>query len=546
MIEDKKAQFRMPNLYLMVAVIIISLVVAIVLAFKFFQMINIWTVTGLILIIGGIFFLAPTYMQKGGVNKNKMAFLIIIIFSGIVLILIPNMGLIQQTAYMDGYFESPFFATIACLPEAGSISTSGTKLGIVGENVITCPINTPNCDVLIDIPAYTSGFAEKRKIQFWKCDKGNVNCDSKQWYPESNNLYFETTGERGAPACQNLPENRECHVKYVKCGLTCSIFTGDWATVDQAISFRLEYPKYTLQVINALGGGWNVINGVDCKMPQYGDTIYEKILSSTVKSSSGVEADTTAIVLNNYLRPNEKYNYIAGTVTRAMLGNAITYNGQPAFCQDNVQGSDKAAIYKIGTIETLTHKYNIVDKNTLLATVDCCNEGSIQLNRICRNYKWETVQVDANGNTNVACSITKPCPDGRLPIGTGTNSFAYQCNNGQCVVTDIRAEECNGAEDCGTNKACVNFKCVATSTIPDATSPKGNESNLQCQWYQKYVAKQIVHKSWYNYIGIGDPTVTTEPQCEVWIGPYIILGIFGGIVIIILVLLYKPKKSKRR
>lgn len=489
-------------------------------------------------------------------NKFLTSVVILLMLAILVLGILNFSKLTQQTMYSEGYFDAPFFGTIQCSLDTGSKQTSGSVSLPPGEQIIRCPTNTKDCDVLISFPS-RSWYTTFRRISYYKCNLGGGSCNTVLYYPEANGN-IPNSGLNNH-LLDILPQNKELRIKFE----AKSVVGFSWSDADETGSYKLQFNPYLLWYKDSLAGGITKMSGsVDCKVPIYDKTWTERIIDATIKDSSGATADefsTSNIMNDGQLRPEEAYNYVSGTVVRNLAGNSITYNGQTAYCIQHPQGSTRAYIYAIGTLETASSKYNIVDLNTKLAEVDCCNNGVIEVNRICKNYLWETLVVDeTTGVTNQDCSINALCPIGRIPYST-TSSFEFRCVEGFCKIVDIKVEDCNGNEECKPTESCINFKCEVITTIPTS----GDEELIpdtsingpaDCPWYTNYKEAKVEVKSWYNYIGFGKPRVYTENQCEPWLAS---TAIWFIIILIIVLILYgvgrwyriipaPPKKNVRK
>ncbi len=108
---------------------------------------------------------------------------------------------------------------------------------------------------------------------------------------------------------------------------------------------------------------------------------------------------------------------------------------------------------------------------------------------------------------------------------------------GECIEGKINQQYC-GDGTCGIGETYSN----CPSDCEKQPSPK-----LKCSWYQHEKIQNDVIKKWYNYIGIGEPTIVSNKICATagWV-----YGVITGIVVIVLgslaIIVSKPKKRRRR
>lgn len=485
-------------------------------------------------------------MSKRKKKRNRNIFIGVGVISLIVLILFFT---IPQIQFGDQpYFEAPFFGTIECkAAPGGAINSNPINPRSTGQ-WIECPENSISCNVAITYPELEGFVTLQRRAEYYACDNKNfLNCETSKF--TSSNLE-DGTGSTKLNIYSSLPSNKVLYLEFQKRTLTLG-----WESDDQNVGRAiLTFVPYILWNQNSLEGGLNTISGsTDCIIPTSSQTWTQRIISSDIGSPK--------IALTNKLSPGDVYNYVAGTVTRANFGNAISYNGQNAYCAENIQGRE-AVIYGISQVQTASTTYNIVDfSKELTSNIDCCVENRVQLNRVCKDFKWETIQVDEEtGESNVKCSITNPCNPGKFILDVSDKtSFENKCIEGQCVVSNIKTEECVVNADCGNNEVCTNFECIMASTIPGETDEiEGDIDEEECTILAE--RQPLLGWTWVSTseevgkgpLGIGKifgltNTVTTG-ECKASFVKYYVLGgiilILGGIIIFV-VNKRIPKKKKK-
>lgn len=541
------------GLILAIALGALILIVGTVLGFKviFTNGFIFYLLGGGLLVLTFIYGVAPSL--QGNFTREKRNFVLILFILGILLIAVPLTGILQGTSVTgSAYFEAPYFGTVKCAPAIGGSLTSGSITIPADGKVLQCPTNTKNCDVLISVK--DEGFiAPPRKLEWYVCDPGFLNCESKNYVSEISGSGFKDKLIRA-----NIPKDKMIYVQ-----LQASTFPFAPYKGYEGASAKLVYVPYILWKKDSLRGGENPIEGsTDCKMPTSSSYWLDRIVASTIKDKDGQQATIRAS--NNQLEPDQTYNYVSGTVTRASFGNAVTYNGNKGYCADNIQGIGKAIIYGFGTLKTASTTYTIVDLSKELGRVDCCQENQIIGSTICKNFKLQPLEVDdETGETNAECSLVNPCNPGKFTYSDNDRtSFQYKCVSGKCVVSDIQQEECTKTSQCPSDRVCVNFKCMLASTIPDA-EPATTAQTIKEACDAKAAAHPLLGYTiierteqpsfgdklkYYVTFGLAgtNKPITTE-SCEPKNVPYIIMGVVVVVLgALVLLLLKTPAKKGRR
>ena len=537
--RNNKAQFALTGMMVIAFVVFVSVIAFIVSPELRFTMIG-----GAVIAGAFVYAIGPSF--AGDLTNRKIGGILVIIAVGIFIIFIPELGFLEMAQLQTGYFEAPFFATVKCDLAPGS-KISGGLIDIDNGRYFSCPSNSKDCDININYP--DTGISTGRQIKYKVCDGNDIGCGQYQYYPTSSGS-INNNGEY-INLYDDLPRNKLIYVEAQKCGLICAGHETGWDSVDDGAEVEIYYNPYILWVQNSLEGGLNPItDSTDCVIPKSNQKWFERIISSTAKSINGQSADTWDLSIN-FLEPDEAYNFIAGTVTRADFGNLIDYNGQDGYCAENVQGSNKAIIYPLKTLETASNIYRIVDTSEELGREDCCVEGRIQLDRVCQDFKWETITIDTDTDcSDISCGLGNQCNPGKFILDEDdTTSFEWKCESNLCCVRNIQVEECVRNEDCGTNEVCTNFKCMSAGTIPDAkqkdkepiTKEDCESQNIGDSKRFQYTEKETESGFWIF------KKKTIEPLCKDTYKPYFYLGaILGTIIIISSVAIVTNKKKKKK
>lgn len=492
-------------------------------------------------------------------NNREFAFYTIFILIGILLILLPATGILQtQLDLSDSLIQIPVFGTVKCDVAEGSNIQTGSE-DFIDNAVVVCPENTKECTVLISMPG-SSTFYDRG--YFYKiCNRDGSNCESEQQVklPFGDNIVDYNVLNR------NLLRDQSIRIDLYERFAT---FAPNRDTEIRA-SIKWQYRPYILVVSDVLGGGETPWSGsVDCKVPKSTQLYTDAIIVNTLFGKT-----TTEYKLQDKLNPDETYNYISGFVSAPNYGTEVTYNNQKGYCATNIQGK-QAVIFGISRLETPSAIFSVVDTNKIIVespTIQCCKENQVILNQVCKNFKLVTIteqqKEDGTIETNVGCSLLRPCNPGRFVLSDADDtSFTYECINGQCVISNIRVEECTSSEDCGLDKICVNFKCQLASTTPELENIPEDDNDTQpntrelCEqrakdnpflgstWVETTVEPTTLSKvvTVFTFGAIGDLTAKTTGKCVDTYIPYYIIGGIILVFVIVIIILLRPTKSRRK
>lgn len=535
---NRKGLFAITSMMILAVVIAIALI-----SFLASPSIR-FTLIGIALIAGIIIYVIPATLS-GDFTGNKIAFIIILFLIAIVIMFLPEFGLFQQTGFSsDTHFEAPFYSTISCDPAGSRIDSNPIDPTKVG-NWIECPVNSIDCDISYTYPDLGADFFTlKRRMEYYQCNDKKFNgCETPRYITD-----IEDNGGRVESIGKTLPSGKVLYVEFQKIKIPFG-WEGDDANRGRIF---YNYQPYALFKQNSLRGGRTRVDSgsLDCKVPTSSTNWIQRILSSTVLDNEGQTADTSFRSCGsnqNQLCPNEAYNYISGTVTRATFGNNVDYQGQQGYCVQN-QGQSQSTIYGFGKITTPQTTYSVVDVNNPIASVECCELGRIELGRICRDFKYEEVVIEEDGTTDVQCSITLPCPPGTLALNDD-QSFEWQCVQGFCQQTNIKDVQCITNNQCGNNQVCENFICTQASTIPGSTNEDNldQDGNLECPFYQ---TPAIINSEDCGFLGLKgafgqcEQRVTNTCRTNPVFILVIILGV--GVLIVMTLLISSNRKSKKK
>jgi len=286
-----------------------------------------------------------------------------------------------------------------------------------------------------------------------------------------------------------------------------------------AISYT-PYFVYRYDVFSQSNGA-KVFNTEDCTNTnniEEANFIIEDI-SSGGKLSQQLET-SELLNLNNLRAAGARVPYLSNFVAIVPQYDLFDEDGYTKYCYDK-------KIYAVEEITTSGGTYLVANTgtNAQLDDVDCCNNGDVPAGNKCVDF--EIVPLSEGEDT---CSALKPCPIiGYQPIAG--RQVAYQeCVNGQCV-TDYIQVECNYDAECSGGYCNV-----------DTNDPSNNECVTREP--QDYCGNGVCEAS------RNEDSLTCSKDCEPPKPPnnvllYIIIGIMGGLVLILLIyLLMKRQGSK--
>lgn len=155
-----------------------------------------------------------------------------------------------------------------------------------------------------------------------------------------------------------------------------------------------------------------------------------------------------------------------------------------------------------------------------------------------KEYTFFTLAKGTNIEKSSSPIIVKVCATSQLPGNT--------CDSETTYVNYITPVNANTPDTCG-NGICDNFENNQTCRI-DCGVTSGDSTKIPpvCTSFQTLVNVQDVNRVWYNYLGVGTPTITTTPICKTsgWVYSVVIAGVI--IVLgIVLIVIWKPNKKKK-
>lgn len=462
-----------------------------------------------------ILILSVVYGLKGesSDSKNKLVFTFIIV--GLAFIVLPMFGFLQNM-FTQSTFVNPDWARLECMPDD---SYSGQLIKYLDkQNSFTC-----------------NSFTEECRLKYEYINPPWSACKTIKIFKNNQEITLS-------------PSN------YITFKLGETIKFEEQLCITLTKSF--PYTKVTMEwkpwgLYRFVGGSKQLVNSANCN-----------IISS--QFSNILESDYPGSVLYRQGGEGTKWiNYV----------NAWNYGPATNVFTHQTYGKVYCNAGTIYSIKTLKLQ----------------NGALVELNPLYSGQKADGTTISGMGNrlTNVQCCPNEPncgddftfkpttpscftdaqCINAGQPIPiTKTTYKYYTCESGKCVLKGPKTVECTSNAACQTGYICdlsrTNYgTCinqVGTTYCGDRTCDLNeNEINCpadcridgkQCKWYENKVADRTTIKMWYNYIGLGKPTVIdsgTKCITASWVYLLIAVGIimFFGVLIIII---WRPRGKTKK
>ena len=291
------------------------------------------------------------------------------------------------------------------------------------------------------------------------------------------------------------------------------------------------------------------------------NNIYDSLIQNRLNNfiNEEIMVDTGTKILSNKLYVNLDSPIIYPTFTldidASEVGIFISEGEPDVSCPSNFQlnsGETKTASFTIK---------NVGDGSGSFSYVINCNKGSYSVQPsppITLNVGESKILTGYFGLTTETSSDSASCSFTISELNTEKQdscSFSFtsikqvQCVSGSktCEVGNTELWTCKS--DGSYNKEKCQYGCSTITSEAKCNEitppPPENTTKLDCKSYESEVVVGQVDKDWYNYIGIGEPTITQVKQCKTsGLAFTIVAGIFGILITIIILLFVMPKKGK--
>lgn len=461
------------------------------------------------------------YGFKSNFKSNTGKVMITLAIIGVILVLIPSIGILQTQITTGNYIQAPSFYYYECSPASKPLE-SNHQLITTGEvSKISCPINTDSCNLYIKQIEKLSFSSMYRRISYQICHNDG-SCDPLITTPTSV----------GSSQIQVISITNLLNTDYVKIKYQSSITGLGWENKINGAEWYTTYRPFILWKVDTFGGGKTEYSTIEqgCKF-QSKEVL--NLISSITNLNKEIKNQTS--LSNDYLDFYKTRNFIGSYIPISSSNiNFVNYNGQEGYCLNR-------QIFAISKLETNGNVYKIVDSNfntRLSNSVTCC-PGETQPNQKCNsNFNWENLEQSQ-------CSPFKACAGADWMPYTQKNLIRYNCINNKCV-SEIKSVECTSDNDCGNYKTCDTklYKCI---DISSGTINGDKTTTLKCKFYQEpYITTQKDYGILYFRALINKPIITQTPSCKTagWIW---ILVIFSSIILlgIYLIKLWNPTNKRK-
>lgn len=500
-IKDKKGFLPLAGLSIGALVVIGIFIILLVLSVLFFTSLNKVAVIG-----GGMIALALIYGLRGDFNTQKAWFLGIIIILGLLFVFsgdyLQNFTGGSNAVYLPEY--SSTWCAVCNIGEQSDVETVDVNPGFWGKDsfqeiIVPTEDYIPN-GFFVDInPSGYDG-----EIAMYLCNKNiDVNLVREQLDKELDNPFS------GGKTIQG-----------------CTFYDSD--------SFKISGLSRKIQQVR-MNKDQRLHIGTEVDYTWKWS--YEPFCLFTLKRgqlSSYSDCSRTNLIKNVKDIPIGTPNLIRGqdfSIENVVIGYTEVVN--PVDIVDNKYLRESLGEFQSCPIKTGNDGKRYVD------LVGCNRDSSIK----CIPSLPPVGFICEKGTKLTQIKYNSEC-SGSGVIGTrivDDQSCELICSNGklstrncQDVVGLNKGEkvECRLNSDCPVDYKCENNLCV--KLIPLA----------ECKWFQELKVKNEVIRSWYNYIGIGEPKVVSQQICATagWV-----YGAMAGVVIIVLgTVAIRTRKPKRR
>lgn len=517
-------------LTLPIVIVLAVLIILVLVGLFVFSSMNKYVIVG-----GGMIALSLIYGLRGDFNRTKAIFLGAVIIGGLIMVF--SQGVLQDISSGD-YVNVAVMGYYECSPAPSSFIKTITKdIPTTGTGYIVCKDNyaidgtTDKCKFTIGARSGgTPIFADSLLTKFI------FNYDTRVVYEicdENNNCQPQVIRTNADFVTFDVPHKSKVWVDFQSKRLWSS-----WKG-DSGASYSLTYQPFIIWQNNLEGGRIQYTSiGNGCNFGSKGKSRVITDYTNFITRKDNNDGGST-------LEPYETWNFVDVTIPISVENANFVKGG---YCSDN------GNVHPIEQIKTYSGTYKIVNYDETIYRGDCCPSQD-EPKRFCNdNLIWENIVINEDtGVTNEGCDFFNPC-DNRLPQKYASKkTIKEECINNKCVAT-INNVECTEPTDCNAGYFCnqLIWKCEKLQIAIDGTSPSnrtGNDTNLECAWYEQPYEKEVKDWKWYNYatFGLVKPKTATESGCKtadwVWI-------VAGSVIIIVLgsvaLLTTKPKRRRRK
>lgn len=474
-------------------------------------------------------------LNAQSLTKPKQKFLGILVFIGLLFILLPAFGIVENTAVSGTYIQVPLKGFYSCEPASQKVPGAFVSIGATGSGNVRCPSNSDTCDFDIKAPKpslWSNVFGEYR-LTYQVCDISGGFCQQQQTISGDR---WGVAGDTITTRYAGLLNSQQIVFHYQKA--TNSLIGTKWNDITGS-SYRVSYAPYIIWKTSPTEGKTeysSVTQGCSFTI----NDAKNLIISDTLGYGAGSSND-----LNN-LAPGKTRNFI-NIFVPVSIENAKIQNDGQAYCSNN-------KLYPIDTVTLISGTYKTVNTYEVIKAVECCN-GDVEPGiRQCQNNKWVALPkpgVNPTPGQEIQCSAFKPCSGSDWTPYTTTSLTRSVCENSVCVQKSMEVE-CTDNSKCGVGNTCdtKTYKCVA---VPNATVVANNTSNLeqQCSLLAQsnslagytWVTEVTEPSVWKKIYTFGTAKSVTTGYCKAQYIPYYV---FSAIILVVSIIFYSTFKTKRR
>lgn len=568
---------------LSISTVIALLVFAVLIALGFGLFVSInkfYLMGGAVLVLGFIYAIAPAMTGKGSLDNKKIGLIMFIFLVGGLMFILPNTGLLPQATLGFTPIYCQDYEFTCCVEDMTTLNIGD----LTNDEAYNCPGDSNYCRLVNFIGGdgtYQPNSATKGitncgsdyNIGYCGLIGNCFNCDGQVTTNIGDNLLPGENVYR-FDGLRNLIIERS-EDKLVFCGSSgCTQGTqvlgangctfNPTATYDSSgnlVKYEKSDTSYTVPsgatgcILSWQRGNRHICGNVeeqcntnsDCIGHTYGNV---ECTARTKQTYGCVNLGLPSGIIQQgseylfYNTPSNSRSNTDVTKSRCEIISAETVQccgdtdcGSNAFCNTATFTCEDEISCSQDVDCGVSQQCNIIEKelqkpSCSLGTcdfkkvqdVECCSESDCAENQMCDiDYKCKE-KGDIKKNCPHECCIgmddylDKPCGDGLFCIDN-------KCNENGCEDND----------DCTDDQICDNGDCI-------------DKEELECSWYQEKYLRNDEFKSWYNYIGIGKPTIVETPDCRTagWVWILMIFSILAIMVFLFIFLLRNPKKGRKK
>lgn len=483
--------------------------------------------TGILVVALTLIYVIPKAIQ-GNLTRQKIGFLLLILFTGITIIFISQTSLIGQSGLGTEIYY-PQYGHLDCNLGRADYNLL-EKIGLTTPQIITCGVGmngyTDKCNFKMQIRG-TNWYSIFSGVKFEKCNNNN-ECTLVTGASPIQGDYFQVAEVDLDSNNDGYIDTQDSNVySTIKITPGSGLFTS--TTYDIKVVGNAYYLKDTQgnNYVSSYPEGCNLLT-IKNNLQQTNGHI-----ASVVDSSNSQTSKFNYQQSANQIPFGGTVNYVWG-LTKGITSNVIQHNGQNVYIE-------KTGFYD--PIKTTDDGYNYVDWQHPISdpSIQCVPSNVFLCNADATLRSNPSQNVDGQ-----SCSLVR---------GVNPNDFfkisETQCARFNCVNGVIQTSEKQTCAVCGQgyiynsqNNKCVKVGDTGTGTIEhDQCNQKASQNPLLgYEWVTVTSEPSLFEK----IITLGQAKSTTTGYCKATFLIYYIFGAIAIIFIIVIILLLKPSKKRKR